>query len=31
LVAIDEKVQFSGYVDHRAIVKYIEAKRAQNG
>ncbi|MCL4466274.1 MAG: DUF1462 family protein [Chloroflexi bacterium] len=30
LVAIDDKILFSGYVDHRAIVKYIEAKRVQS-
>ena len=28
LVAIDGKVWFSGYIDHRAIVGVIERKRA---
>lgn len=28
LVAIDGKVWFSGYVDHRSIVNVIERKRA---
>ena len=31
LVAIDEKILFEGYVDHRAIVKHIDAKRAEQG
>ena len=29
LVSIDEKILFEGYVDHRAIVKYIDGTRSQ--
>lgn len=29
LVAIDEKILLEGYVDHRAIVSFIDDKRAQ--
>ncbi|MDA8217755.1 MAG: DUF1462 family protein [Dehalococcoidales bacterium] len=27
VVAVDGKVMFAGYIDHRAIVKIIESKR----
>ncbi|MHB1133767.1 MAG: DUF1462 family protein [Chloroflexota bacterium] len=28
LVTIDDKLVFAGYIDHRAIVKHIDAKRS---